>query len=842
MRQSRRPIAALAGAAALVASAAMTPTPAAAAPAAIPAPVAAVEPAEAGRHVMGMVPAGTPIPAATSAAAAATQRRAAAADPAPLTVQQAQQAARRHAKPAPVEEPGFDVAKAAGPRILREKFTPPSQPQDDFVKECQTTAAATSERGHMRNRLMWCARYEAFDYILDTRGRQTGFLFMPVIAIGYGRDDGRRDITMFLRPEAVYVGGSYTPASTFGFEMECYRNTPGCSISGGKQLLPVSAWLAHATAKTWVSWQLNSDEAASTLDDKALYHPFNFEVTARDGRTVDAEHQYFVRCDSAEYFLASRTKACVFHDVIPHLQYRMYEADGSRTVVYAVAEHIRDAFANPDATYPRKLDGPKRIPGRYGAQPVQEQYLERVPVGGSVHTANGREKDRACDRTTPYQDTGLPQSPGEGEQCDEYPFASTQQGASNPNWDFSVRAVPTGDNSRAGSALRDFYRDDRILYSENKPFGEWNDAFYVEIIESSGGSGGGSGEVDHAPVVSAGPNVTGDEGAAIALHGSAADRESTPAVSWSYTAGADVDAGATCSFADAHDPQTSITCTDDGTFTVTLTADDGVNAPVSDSATVSVDNVAPRLTLTAPNPWQLFKARTSMAVTATFTDPGTNDTHTCTVDWDDNAVASAAADGRGCTLRRSFAHAGMYTLGVRVSDDDGGTDNGGVMIVVYDPDGGWTNLDAATATPAGALTGANPTGWSWSHLTARYYTQAGPPTGEAKMWIPDVFRMEPTSRLEWLVVTPDGKVAAKGTSTTATGTAVGFVLYGYRGCAATGPDCQAGPSRMRAVVWPSSTGAIPGATITYDNVRGADYDVDRFAPLPLTSGSVQIHH
>ncbi len=52
-----------------------------------------------------------------------------------------------------------------------------------------------------------------------------------------------------------------------------------------------------------------------------------------------------------------------------------------------------------------------------------------------------------------------------------------------------------------------------------------------------------------------------------------------------------VDPGTTCSFGNAESPRTTFTCTDDGTFAVTLTADDGVNAPVSDSAEVTVRNL-----------------------------------------------------------------------------------------------------------------------------------------------------------------------------------------------------------------------------------------------------------
>ncbi|KOX04340.1 hypothetical protein ADK66_26895, partial [Micromonospora sp. NRRL B-16802] len=72
------------------------------------------------------------------------------------------------------------------------------------------------------------------------------------------------------------------------------------------------------------------------------------------------------------------------------------------------------------------------------------------------------------------------------------------------------------------------------------------------------------------------------------MNGSARDDGGAPSTRWSYTAGSDVDAGATCAFEDAGTPVTTISCTDDGTFTVTLTADDGVNGAVSDSATVTL--------------------------------------------------------------------------------------------------------------------------------------------------------------------------------------------------------------------------------------------------------------
>jgi hypothetical protein len=91
------------------------------------------------------------------------------------------------------------------------------------------------------------------------------------------------------------------------------------------------------------------------------------------------------------------------------------------------------------------------------------------------------------------------------------------------------------------------------------------------------------------------------------------------------------------------------------------------------------------------------------------------------------------------------------------------------------------------------------------------------------------------------VVTPDGKVATKGTGTTG-GTAVGFVIYGADGCGNGQTEgCQAGPDRLRALIWPLSAGPIPGKTLVYDNLPGADFDLDRFTGQALGGGSIQIH-
>ncbi|MFD1972422.1 NucA/NucB deoxyribonuclease domain-containing protein [Trinickia caryophylli] len=57
--------------------------------------------------------------------------------------------------------------------------------------------------------------------------------------------------------------------------------------------------------------------------------------------------------------------------------------------------------------------------------------------------------------------------------CDEYPFASTQDGASRRS-DASVKKIDSSDNRRTGSRLGHFYAGQRVLDDEG---------FYVSIDE-----------------------------------------------------------------------------------------------------------------------------------------------------------------------------------------------------------------------------------------------------------------------------------------------------------------------------------------------------------------------
>lgn len=714
----------------------------------------------------------------------------------------------------------YDTSTIDESSTQRSAISPPSEPDGGFADECRARGS------WIKNRFEWCTTWIA-TALKFRDGLPVGYMFMTIELIGYGRDDGVRSIVIYGRPTAVFFGQEITAFDSVGLDLDCgIEGDPGCADSAAISK-PLSAWVADSTLGAWSRWEITSNESVAPEQfNRLLGHDFHFSV--RLGAASDLTEDFGIRCDSAPYFPTGRPKACIFADVIPHLQYSIKDENGNDTNQKEAALHIRQAQDFPNTTDPAEL-WDKEIPGKYTGVPW-EGYLNRVPGETSVFPpptewlANERQRLIGC--------ATLPAPPADmvRPQCDEYPFKTTLQGAASEVWDYSVKKITGSHNESAGSLLGHYYEDDRILYREV-------DRFYVEIRDQAGPPS------PPGPILRVLPTVNGQEGVPIQLM--AQTTLSGASARWRYQPFGPVDEGTQCFFSDANTFNPTLTCNDDGVFIASVEVDDGVNPVLFGETVVNVFNAPPRVHIQEPTEWQLFRVGAPIVFDVPFSD-ASNDTHICTYEWDDNERHDVfqPVGFHNCGTVGGFEHAGMYTVKVSVTDDDDGTGTDEVMIVVFDPNEGSAGIAGDTATPRGALV-SDPTaaGETNVYFNAQYPLGGGlpvhlDPEGQTLAWVDGTtFRLE-LDAMQWLVITQDGKVAARGTGRVSNQPGYTWVLYGYDYCnGSTNPGCQNTTiDRLRMVIWETATNRK-----VYDHSPGSsEYDVDRIEPTPMTAGGVRV--
>lgn len=92
-----------------------------------------------------------------------------------------------------------------------------------------------------------------------------------------------------------------------------------------------------------------------------------------------------------------------------------------------------------------------------GLQPLHRNWANYDAAAAETARLNLNAKNTACRGLTRPADTY---------QCDEFPFASTREGAGKGDGNFSVRYVPGVENEQAGRELGTWYGTDRILHGD----------------------------------------------------------------------------------------------------------------------------------------------------------------------------------------------------------------------------------------------------------------------------------------------------------------------------------------------------------------------------------------
>jgi hypothetical protein len=331
------------------------------------------------------------------------------------------------------------------------------------------------------------------------------------------------------------------------------------------------------------------------------------------------------------------------------------------------------------------------------------------------------------------------------------------------------------------------------------------------------------------PIATPGGPYTGAEGQAIQLSGSGDDPGNNDDLGLTYLWTSN--APSTCTFDAATSKTAKVTCNDDGNFTLTLTVKDDDGGTGTNTTSLTVTNAAPDITTLTVSP-TVVQVGAPVTLNATFTDQGTGDTHTASINWEGTITSGTVTETNGSgsvTGTHSYAATGIYTVTLTVTDDEGDSDTEAFpqYIVVYDPSagfvtgGGWINSQAGAYRLDQTLTGKANFGF-----VSKYQKGANTPTGNTEFQFHAGSLNFSSTVYEWLVVQGQTKATYKGSGTVNGASGYGFLLSVI--------DNGSSGDRFRMKIWNKTTGGV-----VYDNQYGADDEAS--AAQYTAGGSIVIH-
>jgi hypothetical protein len=281
--------------------------------------------------------------------------------------------------------------------------------------------------------------------------------------------------------------------------------------------------------------------------------------------------------------------------------------------------------------------------------------------------------------------------------------------------------------------------------------------------------------------------------------------------------------------------QVTVTGLDDPGDTLTATyTGDGTHSGTSGSASIEVDNVAPTVRIISALVTPVTVGSV-ISASASFSDPGVQDTHTAVWDWGDGTTSAGTvteANGSGSVSGgHAYNAAGVYTLTLTVTDNDGGSGQSVFQYaVVYDPSAGFVTGGGWINSPAGAYA-ANPllTGKASFGFVSRYGKGASTPAGQTEFQFQLAGLDFHSTSYDWLVIA-GAKAQYKGSGTINGSGDYGFMLTAIDGALSGG----GGVDKFRIKIWDKATGAV-----IYDSQMGAA-DTDGPATV-LGGGNILIH-
>lgn len=353
-----------------------------------------------------------------------------------------------------------------------------------------TETINTSPELTLKNRHVFCEKFRNFfgvakvDFDNPEQNASLGDAEIETLVTVYG-ESNRLSKTFEFRFRVL----KYTPSGTepdsvnppnhrIGVNINCNfneSNFPGsCSKDQKEITLPmrVSAnWSTPLSIPVRIEVPTSPGQAVFAPGVDFVYSAVGSPYLARYQLPMSRGVSFpSLRCDKG--LAKKRTEGCVFTDA--SAVFALKSSDG----VPKSRQHIQDVFAIQ----------PEVIPGRWQLKPGTYAFTARSDALFRTRDISTIDANRAASNARCKRDFGpppvatVPQScpvvtdPDEDQgpcDCDEYPFASTIEGArGKSDNEFSVRRISSSDNQLAGSKLGGFYLKQRVID---------NDKFWVAV-------------------------------------------------------------------------------------------------------------------------------------------------------------------------------------------------------------------------------------------------------------------------------------------------------------------------------------------------------------------------
>ncbi|GAA2123297.1 hypothetical protein GCM10009759_74280 [Kitasatospora saccharophila] len=320
---------------------------------------------------------------------------------------------------------------------------------------CRANPDAGAREGKIVSRYDFCRYQTIYSIAVSSSGQTLGTISFLQTEVTTGFN-GAREVLSSVEITDIRYSGVYTAAS----QIQTYRlagtgaNDSECAVSGGSN--PYTATAAQLQGNGFLGMNITSPPTVGDGDDKIKvcniqwFYKIFFPAGTYPAPWLSGGFST-VRFDSASYLPSKQ--GVVFSELTPTMTMSM-----SDMRVKGVAQHINQAFTDPGSTLPVKPDNSlKVIPGNaQQGSTLSRLYPGANPVADQAYRDNRSVVNSAC--------ASLPHGPDE--ECDEFPFAATWEGAGVGKGNFSVKYIDKTENSNGGFALANFYASQRILHND----------------------------------------------------------------------------------------------------------------------------------------------------------------------------------------------------------------------------------------------------------------------------------------------------------------------------------------------------------------------------------------